>query len=113
MSSSGGLQNLAPGVGRVTILGLPITGLMGEQPALTIGGIIGFGAFVVAALVAFLGWTMPPEWWVFFDTWGVKIAGALIIGIPIIQSWWTRSRVVSPRTAAKLADAPIAKVPQS
>ena len=85
-----------------TIMGLPTEGAMGENPALTVGGIISVCAIIVAALGAFLGWQMPPAWQTFFDVYGVQLATALVILIPIIQGFITRQRVFSPRTTAHL-----------
>jgi hypothetical protein len=87
-------------------LGLPTRGLMGTEPALTIGGLVTFGTIIVAAAAAFLGWHMPGEWGVFFDTHGKTVGIFLIGALPIVQGWITRERVVSPATAIKAATPP-------
>jgi hypothetical protein len=87
------------------IMGLPTEGAMGENPALTVGGIISVCAILVAALGAFFGWQMPLEWRDFFDEYGLQLATALIVVIPMVQAAITRMHVFSPKTTAGMLQA--------
>jgi hypothetical protein len=73
---------------------------MGENPALTVGGILSVCAIVVAALGAFFGWQMPATWQEFFDTYGIQLATAIIVVVPILQGYVTRAHVFAPRSVA-------------
>lgn len=87
-----------------TIFGLPITGLMGTQPALSVGTVIAAVSFLVNFLIG-QGVISPPtpELQAFFDEHGYALAVAAVSALALVQGWITRSRVVAPSTAASIA----------
>lgn len=87
-----------------TIFGLPVTGLMGTQPALSVGTVIAVVSFAVNFLIGQGVISAPtPELQAFFDEHGYALAVAAVSAIALVQGWITRNRVVSPATAAAAA----------
>jgi hypothetical protein len=87
-----------------TIFGLPITGLMGTNPAISVGAVIAAVSFVVNFLIGqgIIG-VPTPELQAFFDEHGTTLAAAAVSALALVQGWVTRNRVVSPATAAAIA----------
>ena len=85
---------------KTTIEGLPTEGAMGENPAVTIGGVVTFCTIVAAAAAVFLHQSITPEQQVFFDHYGLTLAAAIVALIPIIQGFLTRARAFSPHSVA-------------
>jgi len=86
-------------VRKTHFMGLPTTGAMGTEPAMSVTGIIGIISIVVGIVVQLTGWTVPPDVQDFFDQWGPTLVGLGLALYALISGWFVRQRVVSPATA--------------
>lgn len=86
-----------------TIFGLPITGLMGTNPAVTVSTVMGLAGLAFTVLVG-QGVIQPPtpELQGVFDEYGDDAAGAAVLVWFLINGWLTRNSVISPKTGDKL-----------
>ncbi len=83
--------------------GLPTTGPMGKNPAISVGFLVA-AAGTATALAVRQGWLQPigPEMTEFFNQWGDDIAfWVSVTAIPVVQGWITRNKVPSPYTLAR------------
>lgn len=92
--------------------GLPATGVFGKSPSMAIAFIMFAAKFVIAYLVA-RGYTPPvtPEIQSMADRFGPDVAAMIVSGIiaapALIQGYWTKLRVFSPRSVYKRYVAPL------
>ena len=84
------------------VLGLPTTGAMGKEPAVTVSRLMALASLAVAIAANRFGYELPPDVRAFGDTWGLPLAGASIAAWQLLQGRLIRNRVVSPATALNL-----------
>lgn len=84
------------------VLGLPTTGAMGTEPAVTVSRLMALASLGVALAAKYLGYELPPDVRAFADTWGIPLAGIVIAAWQLLQGRLIRNRVVAPSTALAL-----------
>lgn len=84
------------------VMGLPTTGAMGKEPAVTVSRLMALASLVVALVAKYLGYELPPDVRAFADEWGIAAAGFVIGAWQLLQGRIIRNNVVSPATALNL-----------
>lgn len=84
------------------VMGLPTTGAMGKEPAVTVSRLMALASLAVAIAANRFGYELPPDVRAFGDTWGLPLAGAAIGAWQLLQGRIIRNNVVSPATALNL-----------
>lgn len=84
------------------VLGLPTTGAMGTEPAITVSRLMAIASLGVAIAANQFGYQLPPDVREFADTWGIPLAGITIGAWQLLQGRLIRNRVVSPATTLAL-----------
>lgn len=85
-----------------TIRGLPTTGKLGEEPALSVAGAMAFIGALIALLGAFGVIRLTPEQTAAVMNNGPQILGGAVALYALIQGVITRGKVFAPASVARL-----------
>jgi hypothetical protein len=88
----------APTPGKVE--GLPTTGAMGKQPAVTVAGVMALLSIIIALIVQFTGVQVPPDLQQFGNEHGAVAVGLAIAAYQFIQGHIIKGRVFAPASLA-------------